>query len=300
MFIKKHLWAVAYGLLLTAFTVYLALDAFVIARVYTAAPAVPAPAVSSSDAPDGGEESAAQTALSRRQRQPQAANRTQGSARRRTSQQNNDEIQEGAAAVQPPTVQDAALGSCEQNGVAVTLTAHWINDTDVYVADVRLSSIEQLKTAFAQDAYGRNVTETISDIAARCMQCRLSTATITARSALAKTGFVYLLLSILCALFGAVYEHFSHGAYSPFMLYAFAFLLVGGALPFCGMSLFGRRCAVPAGLYHAGLVTLTVGGLVQGALQIYGTTNPLTAFYWWVGGALTLAGAALTLRRSAA
>ena len=49
---------------------------------------------------------------------------------------------------------------------------------------------------------------------------------------IAKTGFIYLLLALVLALFGAVYEVFSHGVYSYYMLYAFAFPLAGGALPF--------------------------------------------------------------------
>ncbi|MBQ7647095.1 MAG: phosphodiester glycosidase family protein [Clostridia bacterium] len=38
-------------------------------------------------------------------------------------------------------------------------------DTDIYVADVTVSSAEYLKTAFANDTYGRNVTDVTSDIA---------------------------------------------------------------------------------------------------------------------------------------
>jgi hypothetical protein len=36
----------------------------------------------------------------------------------------------------------------------------------------------------------------------------------------AKVALIYLILSIFLALFGAVYEHFSFGVYSYFMLYA--------------------------------------------------------------------------------
>ena len=53
----------------------------------------------------------------------------------------------------------------------------------------------------------------------------------TARTAV-KTALVYLLLSLFCVLFGAVYELFSHGVYSFSMIYAFVFPLAGGALPF--------------------------------------------------------------------
>ena len=48
----------------------------------------------------------------------------------------------------------------------MTLTRR-LDDTTVYIADVTLSSPEYLKTALAQNAYGKNVTETTSAIAAR-------------------------------------------------------------------------------------------------------------------------------------
>ena len=41
-----------------------------------------------------------------------------------------------------------------------------VDDTTVYVADVTLASADYLKTAFAQNTYGRNVTEKTSSIAA--------------------------------------------------------------------------------------------------------------------------------------
>lgn len=52
-----------------------------------------------------------------------------------------------------------------------------------------------------------------------------------------RTAFVYLLVSLFCALFGAVYEVFSHEVYSFYMIYAFAFPLAGGTLPFFLLSM---------------------------------------------------------------
>ncbi|MGN0349036.1 MAG: hypothetical protein ACI4DR_05845 [Roseburia sp.] len=109
----------------------------------------------------------------------------------------------------------------------------------------------------------------------------------------AKTAFVYLLLSLLCALFGAVYESFSHEVYSFSMIYAFAFPLAGGTLPFLGICLFrfGHYPGTLSGsLYHCGIATVTVGSIVKGILDIYGTTNRFTRLYWYVGGLLLLGG----------
>ena len=45
------------------------------------------------------------------------------------------------------------------------ITQYRVYETEVYVADVQLSSAEYLKTAFAQNAYGRNITQKTSEIA---------------------------------------------------------------------------------------------------------------------------------------
>ena len=105
----------------------------------------------------------------------------------------------------------------------------------------------------------------------------------------------YLLATVGCALFGAVYELFSHEVWSCFMICAFALPLLLGAIPFFllrkrGKSFPGRA----ADLIHAGVAALTVGSILQGALEIYGTSNPLTLAHWAVGGALTAAGWLLT------
>lgn len=112
----------------------------------------------------------------------------------------------------------------------------------------------------------------------------------------AKVALIYLILSIFLALFGAVYEHFSFGVYSYFMLYAFAFPLLGGVFPALGLSLWGQSkspWAVAIWLYRAGIATLSIGSIIRGALDIYGTENVLTVWYWYVGGGLCVLGAIL-------
>ena len=55
--------------------------------------------------------------------------------------------------------------SYEDENVKITYTQYTTNGTTIHVADVRLSSAEYLKTAFADDTYGKNVTEATSAIA---------------------------------------------------------------------------------------------------------------------------------------
>ena len=111
-----------------------------------------------------------------------------------------------------------------------------------------------------------------------------------------RTALVYLLASIFCALFGAVYEYFSHEVYSPYMLYAFAFPLVLGCLPFLIFSYFGEALYPPLfarQLYHSGIATLTVGSIFVGVLEIYGTTNSLSVIYFAAGVMLVAAALAV-------
>lgn len=49
--------------------------------------------------------------------------------------------------------------------ITVTITEYREYDTAVYVADIKLSSPEYLKTAFAKNSYGKNITEKTSDMA---------------------------------------------------------------------------------------------------------------------------------------
>ena len=55
--------------------------------------------------------------------------------------------------------------SYSDGNINISLSEYTVNDTAVYLAEVSLDSPEYLKTAFAQGAYGRNVTETTSEIA---------------------------------------------------------------------------------------------------------------------------------------
>lgn len=107
----------------------------------------------------------------------------------------------------------------------------------------------------------------------------------------------YLIVTLFCALFGYVYERFSHEVYSPFMMYMFVIPLVLGLVPNAAIWLsqapFPKKAADD--LYNCGVSALTVGSCVTGVFEIYGTTSPYTKVYWIVGAALTLAGAVIYL-----
>lgn len=107
-----------YGLILTAFTLYVLLDTFAISRVYT--PVVQETIPTSPSAPTV------------------------------------------PAATEPVQITDNAYSD---GNISITITEYREHDTTIYVADVRLSSAEYLKTALAKDAYGRNIKEKTSKMA---------------------------------------------------------------------------------------------------------------------------------------
>lgn len=112
------------------------------------------------------------------------------------------------------------------------------------------------------------------------------------RREMEKIVFNYLLGTVFCAVFGAVYEWFSHGVFSYYMLYAFMIPFLGGVIPFyCALyfrsEFYGR---LARRFHHFGISTLTVGCIFCGVLEIYGTTNRLTILYFIIGSIFSLLG----------
>lgn len=120
---RKHKITIAYMLLLAVFTVYVALDTFVITRVY-------------------GDTSA----------------QTDSGIEIESSGSDADDV---SSAVLPVTTSN----SYSDGHISVSVNGYTVEDTEVYLAEVSLDSSEYLKTAFAQGVYGKNVTQTTSEIA---------------------------------------------------------------------------------------------------------------------------------------
>ncbi|MBQ7345949.1 MAG: phosphodiester glycosidase family protein [Oscillospiraceae bacterium] len=108
-----HRFAALYAVILTAFTLYILLDTFAIARVIQQVPTAPT-----------------------------------------------------AEATTPPPQQVQITESSYQDGnISISITEYREYDTSIYVADVQLSSPDLLKTALAENAYGRNLREKTSEMA---------------------------------------------------------------------------------------------------------------------------------------
>jgi len=103
--------------------------------------------------------------------------------------------------------------------------------------------------------------------------------------------------TIFLALLGAIYEVFSHGVYSYYMIYAFAVPLLLGVLPYTLFLLFGKKYPGRAALnlWNSGIAVLSAGSVFMGVLVIYGTTNSLSIVYPIAGAILLAAGLILWL-----
>ncbi len=108
-----------------------------------------------------------------------------------------------------------------------------------------------------------------------------------------KAVVTYAGITLFCGLFSFVYEQFSHGVYSSYMICLFLFPLLGGVLPYALLGLvnnlrFPSRASM--NLYNFGIATLTVGSCLKGVLDIYGTTSDYMPVYWIAGAVLIALG----------
>ena len=116
---------------------------------------------------------------------------------------------------------------------------------------------------------------------------------------------VYAAVTAFSGIFAAVYEHFSHGMFSGWMVYLFAWPLVGGVLPYAVTMIVGKRrppwvdASVPMSWarlgHHAAVATATVGSCLAGVFEIYGTSSSWVVVYWIAAGVFALAAAVLAM-----
>ncbi len=136
---KGWVWTILFSLALAGFTGYVLADTFFISRVYTVVSDSSSQSMFLSQETSDVQESESNTSTS--------------------------EVTE------EDTIDDNTVISTENfysdGNITISITEYREYDTSIYVADVTLSSLEYLKTAFAQNAYGRNVTEKTSEIADR-------------------------------------------------------------------------------------------------------------------------------------
>ena len=99
---------------------------------------------------------------------------------------------------------------------------------------------------------------------------------------------------LFCALFAAVYEAFSFGVYSYFMLFAFVVPLLCCSLPYSIIIFRNKNIpdTLALRLWNSGTAVLTVGSITQCVIEIYGTTNHFISIYAIAGGIFCISGLA--------
>ena len=129
---KLRIGGLLYALVLTLFTVYVLLDTFVITRVETQVPSTPQISTTPTNVPNEG-----------------------------------PVIPDEGPVIpdEGPDTPKITDRTYRDRNISITLTEYREHDTDIYVAEIKIASADYLKTAFAKNAYGRNIKETTSDMA---------------------------------------------------------------------------------------------------------------------------------------
>ncbi len=141
-FLKKYWYPIAL-LAVIAFAVYTVLDTFLITKVY-------------------------QTGAT--QMNTKLFDDTNMAAADSTSNQEEDTAEDETASYsteEPASEVWYDEDSYHDENISIEITQVREMDSDIYIADVQISSAEYLKTAFAEDTYGKNVRDYTSSIAAK-------------------------------------------------------------------------------------------------------------------------------------
>lgn len=141
---KRHFANIVFALILIAYTVYAALDTFVIVRVLTpdTLPMATATAEAATAAPEATESPTATPDVT-------------------------ESPTDAPEATAEPTVQTTSAPistdtEYHDDQIDIVLTTMRVENTTVYVADVQIADISLLKTSLAGNTYARNLTETAS------------------------------------------------------------------------------------------------------------------------------------------
>ena len=144
---NKHLLGIVYGCILACFTVYVLLDTFVIPREY-----VQVEKDENDDNDDNdwgilGDNNSDE-------------DKTSGNNKNPSNDKNN--TNNDSSFTDQVIITD---NSYSDKDISITITEYREYDTAIYVAEVKISSPEYLQTAFAKNAYGRNITQKTSEMA---------------------------------------------------------------------------------------------------------------------------------------
>jgi len=176
---KNSLFPICYGIVLTAFTIYISLDTFVLRDTYQAN------TVQMNTSMFKNISISAETTEIATEPQTEYTTESQteslSESKKYTKKHHHDEFSDtteiitegenfpystetvGESSEEP--IENFSDVSYQDENIQINLTEYYENNTKIYVADVQLTSAEYLKTAFAEDTYGKNVTAKTSSIA---------------------------------------------------------------------------------------------------------------------------------------
>ena len=153
------------------FTLFILLDTFVISSVYqTDTTAMNMDLFNETITPAADTEEPVITTFSAYENESSAsmysrskpASDSKSNGRRKSDASETSEV---TASTSDSELQTAGtLGSWQDENITVTVTEYVYNDTAVYAADIQLSSAQYLKTAFAENKFGKNITAATSVI----------------------------------------------------------------------------------------------------------------------------------------
>ena len=87
----------------------------------------------------------------------------------------------------------------------------------------------------------------------------------------------YLIVTAGCFIGSLIYEHFSHGVVSIFMLWACVVPFAAGIIKILLDKVLNKT------IYRAGWITVLVYSYMRGVLEIYGTTSDYLPVFLYVG-----------------
>ena len=158
---RKYLFAVIYSVLLIAFTTYTLLDTFVIVQKQEKIDNEDYYNSLYADEENTSLSDDTETKSENTSRSGKGKTSGKGQSRKVGKGKNSDSG--SISEIDNSNVLD--VNTYKDDNIEITVTSLRENDTNIYVADVKVSSMKYFKTAFAEDSYGRNITAKTSEIA---------------------------------------------------------------------------------------------------------------------------------------
>ena len=184
---KRKAFSVSYGILLLVFSAFVLLEGFVIPQKYAVVSDTNGTEVTGQEKSETGDKDTEAAEEENKNNSDSGRTHENGKRKNGKGRGRNGAASPGRSGESTPDTgsgtesskgagaeEETQGGSAEvtesaesykADGVEITISTYRENGTDIYVADVVLDNAGSLKTAFADDIYGKNITEKTSVIA---------------------------------------------------------------------------------------------------------------------------------------